>query len=219
MQRLPVDILQNFMREVLTRIGVPEAEAAVCAEVLIASDLRGIESHGIGRLKMYYDRIRAGIQNPITRIDVVKDRVATAVWDGNHGMGHVIAKNAMQTAIDKAAQYGLGAVAVKNSTHYGICGYYADMATQQDMIGLTFTNARPSVCPTNGVQPLLGTNPICFGAPTDLDFPFIYDAATSISRGARLNNMPEKARIHPRVGQSTWRGIHIPIQTNCWWTW
>jgi len=207
MQRLPVDILQNFMREVLTRIGVPEAEAAVCAEVLIASDLRGIESHGIGRLKMYYDRIRAGIQNPITRIDVVKDRVATAVWDGNHGMGHVIAKNAMQTAIDKAAQYGLGAVAVKNSTHYGICGYYADMATQQDMIGLTFTNARPSVCPTNGVQPLLGTNPICFGAPTDLDFPFIYDAATSISQRGKIEQ-------YAREGKDTPAGWAIDLEGN-----
>src|SRR5690606_3235059 len=90
MLRLPVETLQEFMREVFTRIGVPAEDAAICAEVLIASDLRGIESHGIGRLKMYYDRIKAGIQNPETRIDVIRDRAATAVWDGNHGMGHVV---------------------------------------------------------------------------------------------------------------------------------
>jgi LDH2 family malate/lactate/ureidoglycolate dehydrogenase len=101
-------------------------------------------------------------------------------------MGHVIGYKAMQAAIDKAAQFGLGAVAVRNSTHYGICGYYANMATEQNMIGLTFTNARPSVCPTNGVTPILGTNPICFGAPTNLPYPFIYDAATSITQRGKI---------------------------------
>ena len=207
MTKLPVSTLQEFMTEVLTRIGVPASDAQICSEILIASDLRGIESHGIGRLKMYYDRIRAGIQDPITRIDVIKDRMATAVWDGNHGMGHVISKSAMQTAIDKAAQFGLGAVAVRNSTHYGICGFYAEMATRQDMIGLTFTNARPSVCPTHGVQPLLGTNPICFGAPTQLGFPFIYDAATSISQRGKIEQ-------YAREGKDTPSGWAIDLDGN-----
>lgn len=197
MLRLPYENLQEFMTEVLTRIGVPPQDAAICAEILIASDLRGIESHGIGRLKMYYDRIRAGIQNPLTKINVIRDKYATAVWDGNHGMGHVIAKKAMQTAIDKAAQYGLGAIAVRNSTHFGICGFYAEMATQKDMIGFNFTNARPSVCPTHGVQPLLGTNPICFGAPTDLGYPFIYDAATSISQRGKIEQFAREERDTP----------------------
>lgn len=185
------------MIEVFTRIGVPAEDAKICADILIASDLRGIESHGIGRLKMYYDRIKAGIQNPHTQIDIIRDKYATAVWDGNHGMGHVIGYRAMQTAIDKAAQYGLGAVAVRNSTHYGICGYYADMACKRDMLGFTFTNARPSVCPTNGVEPLLGTNPICFGAPTDLDFPFIYDAATSISQRGKIEQYAREEKPTP----------------------
>ena len=189
--------LQEFMIEVLHRVGVPVEDARICAEILIASDLRGIESHGIGRLKMYYDRIRAGIQNPLTKIDVIRDKFATAVWDGNHGMGHVIAQKAMQTAIDKARQHGLGAVAVRNSTHYGICGYYAQMAADANMIGFNFTNARPSVCPTNGVEPLLGTNPICFGAPTDLGFPFIYDAATSISQRGKIEQYAREEKDTP----------------------
>ncbi|MDD2228784.1 MAG: Ldh family oxidoreductase [Candidatus Cloacimonetes bacterium] len=197
MKRLPVQDLQEFMTTVFTRIGVAAEDAAICSEVLIASDLKGIESHGIGRLKMYYDRIKAGIQNPVTKIDVIKDKFATAVWDGNHGMGHVIAKNAMQTAIDKASQYGLGCVAVRNSTHYGICGFYADMATKQNMIGITFTNARPSICPTNGVSPLLGTNPICFGAPTDLPYPFLYDAATSISQRGKVEQYAREEKDTP----------------------
>lgn len=197
MKRLPVKTLQNFMIEVFTHIGVPEHEAAICAEVLIASDLKGIESHGIGRLKMYYDRIKLGIQRPITKIDIVRDKYATAVWEGNHGMGHVIGKKAMQAAIDKAKQYGIGSVAVRNSTHYGICGFYAEMATQQDMIGLTFTNARPSICPTHGVSPLLGTNPICFGAPTDLPYPFLYDAATSISQRGKVEQYAREEKDTP----------------------
>jgi len=96
MERLPVQTLKSFMKEVFTRIGVPAEEAGICSEILIASDLRGIESHGIGRLKMYYDRIRAGIQNPLTHIEVVRDKAATAVWNGNHGMGHVIGFRAME---------------------------------------------------------------------------------------------------------------------------
>ena len=183
---LPVETAKHLMVEVFVKLGVPLHEAEICSEVLIASDLRGIESHGIGRLKMYYDRIKLGVQNPLTKIDIIKDKAATAVWDGNHGMGHVIGYKAMNAAIDKAKQFGIGAVAVRNSTHYGICGYYAGMAIEQNMIGMTFTNARPSVCPTNGVTPILGTNPICFGAPTDLPYPFLYDAATSITQRGKI---------------------------------
>lgn len=197
MKRLPVETLKGFIQEVFTHVGIPAEDARICSDILIASDLRGIESHGIGRLKMYYDRIRAGIQSPLTKIDIVRDKAATAVWNGNHGMGHVIAFRAMETAISKARQYGLGAVAVRDSTHFGICGYYAQMACDADMLGLNFTNARPSVCPTHGVQPLLGTNPICFGAPTDLDFPFIYDAATSISQRGKIEQYSREEKATP----------------------
>lgn len=197
MERLPVETLKNFMVEVFKRSGVPEEDAEICSEVLIASDLRGIESHGIGRLKMYYDRIKAGIQEPVTRIEVIQDKAATAVWDGNNGMGQVISFRAMETAIEKAKQFGLGAVAVRNSTHFGICGYYANMACQENMMGLIFTNARPSVCPTFGVEPLLGTNPICFSAPTDLAFPFIYDAATSITQRGKIEQFAREEKETP----------------------
>ncbi|HQQ68419.1 MAG TPA: Ldh family oxidoreductase [Candidatus Cloacimonadota bacterium] len=197
MLSLPVQQMYDFMMEVFVKIGVPEADARICSDVLIASDLSGIESHGIGRLKMYYDRIKQGIQRPETKIDVIRDRYATAVWDGNHGMGHVVAYKAMQTAIEKARLYGLGAVAVRNSTHFGICGYYAQMATKQDMLGLVFTNARPSICPTGGVAPLLGTNPICFGAPTNLPYPFLYDAATSISQRGKIEQLAREEKATP----------------------
>lgn len=183
---VPVDILEKFMRDVFFRLGVPEDEARITAEILITSDLRGIESHGIGRLKMYYDRIRQGTQFANTQIDVVRESPTTAVIDGHDGMGQVIAYRAMSMAIEKARTYGMGAVAVRNSSHFGIAGYYPLMAIQAGMIGMAFTNARPSIAPTFGVKPMLGTNPIAFGCPTDEEFPFLYDAATSITQRGKL---------------------------------
>jgi LDH2 family malate/lactate/ureidoglycolate dehydrogenase len=112
-------------------------------------------------------------------------------------MGHVIAYRAMERAIEKARAYGLGAVAVRNSTHYGFAGYYPMMATGQDMIGLTVTNARPGVAPTFGVQPMIGTNPVTFGAPTDLPFPFVIDAATSIIQRGKLEHIHRRGADIP----------------------
>ncbi len=191
---VPVEKVYNLMTTVFEKVGVPKNEAKIVADVLIASDLRGIRSHGVGRLKMYYDRIKDGVQTATTKIDVIKDFAATAVWDGNHGMGHVIAHKAMETAIEKAKKYGMGSVAVRNSTHFGIDGYYARMAAKENMIGMSFTNARPSIPPTFGVTPMLGTNPIAFAAPTDMDFCFLFDAATSIiQRG--------KVEVYNRMGK------------------
>jgi len=178
--------LRNFIRDVLLKCGVPSADAEICADVIIESDKRGIESHGIGRLKYYYDRIKTGQHKVITEFEVVKNAPATAVVDGHQGMGMVIARRSMQMAIDKAREYGMGCVAVRNSTHFGIAGYYPSMAIQQDMIGFTVTNARPSVSPTFGVQPMLGTNPIAFGAPTDEEVPFLYDGATPITQRGKI---------------------------------
>jgi LDH2 family malate/lactate/ureidoglycolate dehydrogenase len=194
---VPVETLERFMKDVFVAVGVPVEDAAICADVLIASDLRGIESHGVGRLKMYYDRIRAGIQCPVTDFQVVREGPTTAVVDGNHGMGHAIAYRAMQMAIDKAREYGLGAVAVRNSTHFGIDGYYALMAVKEGMIGMAFTNARPSIPPTFGVQPMLGTNPIAFGAPTDEECPFLFDAATSITQRGKIEVLDRAEKPTP----------------------
>ena len=155
------EVLENFMKDCLVKSGVPEADAKIVSDVLIESDKRGIDSHGIGRLKpIYIDRIDWGILNPETKIDVVKETATTAVLDGNNGMGHVVAKEAMQKAIDKAKENGMGMVAVRNSTHYGIAGYYSLMACDNGMIGITGTNARPSIAPTFGVENMLGTNPL-----------------------------------------------------------
>ncbi len=192
MTRIQVNDLKNFMETAFIKLGVSEQDAKVCAEILITSDLRGIESHGVGRLRMYVDRIGKGLIETDSQPLVVRESPTTAVIDGQHGIGMVIAHQSMQMAIDKAQQYGMGAVAVRNSTHFGIDGYYPLMAISAGMIGMSFTNARPSVAPTFGVQPMLGTNPIAFGAPTDEDFPFLYDAATSITQRGKIEVLHRK---------------------------
>jgi len=183
---IPVNVIENFMMDVFQGLGVPEEDAHICAGVLIAADLRGIESHGVGRLKYYYDRIRRGQHRTRTEMEVVKETETTALVDGHHGMGHVIAYRSMRLAMDKARQYGLGAVTVRNGTHFGIAGYYSLMAAQEGMMGLTVTNARPAVAPTFGTEPMLGTNPIAFAAPSDMDYPFCYDGATPIIQRGKI---------------------------------
>ena len=194
--------LENFMRDVFMGLSVPKNDAKIIADVLITADKKGIDSHGVQRLKMYYDRVKDGIYEVNTKIDVIKDGPTTALWDGNCGMGHVIAYKAMKTAIEKAKKYGLGAIAVRNSTHFGIAGYYSLMAIQEGMIGIAVTNARPSIPPTFGVEPMLGTNPLTAGAPTDESFPFLIDCATSIiQRG--------KVEVYNRINKPLPDGVII----------
>lgn len=181
------DEVEQFMRDGFVAVGVLEAEAAVCANVLIAADKRGVDSHGVGRFKpIYLDRIWAGTQNVKTHFEITRETPTTAVIDGHNGMGHYIAKRSMQMAIDKADAMGLGMTVVRNSTHYGAAFYFANMAVERGMIGLTGTSARPSIAPTFGVEPMLGTNPMTWGMPTDENFPFMLDCATSVTQRGKL---------------------------------
>ena len=207
---VPFDRMESFMVGVFTGIGVPEEDARICADVLITADKRGIDSHGIGRLKtIYYDRIvHQKIQQAVTRFEVVRDRGATAVVDGHHGMGMVIARRSMEMAIAKASEYGMGMVVARNSTHYGIAGYYAMMAADAGMIGVTGTNARPSIAPTFGVDNMLGTNPLVFAMPTDEPFHFTNDYATSITQRGKIEQAEREGHPLPpglvidRAGQT-----------------
>lgn len=195
MRKVHFEPLKAYMKHILMAAGLPEPDAEISADVLIESDKRGIDSHGIGRLKpIYIDRIREGIINPITKIDVIKEGPTTAVLDANNGMGQVVSKYAMQLAINKAKQFGMGMVAVRNSNHYGIAGYYVTMATEQGMVGITGTNARPSIAPTYGVENLLGTNPLTFGMPSDEPFPFVLDCATSVTQRGKIE-------VYQRLGK------------------
>lgn len=196
-------LIGDFMTATFEKIGVPHEEALICSDVLMESDRRGIESHGCNRFKaIYIDRIKAGIQNPVTEFEILKETPTTAVVDGHDGMGMVIGNKSMQMAIDKAKKYGMGMVAARNSTHYGIAGYYATMASNQGLIGITGTNARPSIAPTFGVENMLGTNPLTFGMPTDEEFPFVLDCATSITQRGKIE-------YYARTGKDTPKGMVI----------
>ncbi len=196
---ISVDLLESFVTDVFRGVGVPDAEARICADVLLAADKRGIDSHGVGRLKpIYYDRIvKTRVQQPITRFEVVRDCKATAVVDGHHGMGMVIAKRCMGMAIEKARLHGLGMVVARNSTHYGYAAHYSLMAVKANMIGLTGTNARPSIAPTHGLENMMGTNPLVFGIPTDEEFPFTNDYAISVIQRGKVEQYAREQEACP----------------------
>ena len=201
-------LADDFMTAVFEKMGVPTEDARLCADVLLESDRRGIESHGCNRFKpIYIDRIKSGILNPVTKIDILKETPTTAVLDANDGMGMVASKKAMDMCIEKAHKYGMGMVAVRNSSHYGITGYWTGLAAKENMIGISGTNARPSVAPTFGVENMLGTNPLTFSMPTDEPFPFTLDCATSVIQNgkieyyARINHDTPKGLVISREGE------------------
>lgn len=201
-------LADDFMTAVFEKMGVPTEDARLCADVLLESDRRGIESHGCNRFKpIYIDRIKSGILNPVTKIDILKETPTTAVLDANDGMGMVASKKAMDMCIEKAHKYGMGMVAVRNSSHYGIAGYWTGLAAKENMIGISGTNARPSVAPTFGVENMLGTNPLTFSMPTDEPFPFTLDCATSVIQNgkieyyARINHDTPKGLVISREGE------------------
>jgi LDH2 family malate/lactate/ureidoglycolate dehydrogenase len=193
------EVVERFMEAVMAKAGIPPDDAAIVTDVLLWADRLGFDSHGANRLKsIYLDRIREGILNPVTQIEIIRESPTTAVVDGQNGMGHVVGYKAMSVAIEKAKKFGMGMVAVRNSTHYGFAGYYPLMAVREDMIGITGTNARPSIAPTFGVENMLGTNPLTFGIPTDEPFPFLLDCATSITQRGKVELYAREGRDLPK---------------------
>lgn len=192
------DILENFLIDAFKGYGVPEEDAKICADVLLESDRRGIESHGVNRFKpIYIDRIVKGTLLPTTEIEILKETPTTIVMDAHDGMGMVASYRMMEMLIEKAKQFGMAGGAIRNSTHYGIAGYWTSMASKEGMIGVTGTNARPSIAPTFGVENMLGTNPLTFSLPTDEEFPFCLDCATSIVQRGRIEYYAREGKPTP----------------------
>ncbi len=189
--------MNQFLIDAFMGYGIPEQDASICADVLLESDRKGIESHGCNRFKpIYIDRIKAGILNPITNMEIIKDTFTTQVMDAHDGMGMVASYHMMQSLIEKAKVYGMAMGVIRNSSHYGIAGYYTDMAAKAGMIGISGTNARGSIAPTFGVENMLGTNPLTFSIPTDEDFDFCLDCATSIYQRGKIE-------YYARIGKDT----------------
>jgi len=196
---IPFEIVENFMIKVLMKAGIPEGDARIVGDVLLQADKLGFDSHGVNRLKsIYLDRIKEGILNPVTNYKIIKEGPTTAVLDGQNGMGHVIAFNAMKMAIEKAKKFGMGMITVRNSSHFGFAGYYPLMAVKENMIGICGTNARPSIAPTFGVENMLGTNPMTFGIPSDETFPFLLDCATSITQRGKVELYAREGKDLPK---------------------
>jgi L-2-hydroxycarboxylate dehydrogenase (NAD+) len=191
------DELFDFTKSILLKIGCPEKDAALAADVLLSADLRGVDSHGVARLSGYVRLWEKGRINAVPNIKIVHETPSTAVVDGDGGLGLVVAPFAMQVAIDKAKIAGTGWVSVKHSNHYGIAGYHAMMALQHDMIGISLTNASPLVSPTFSKERLLGTNPIAVAIPAKNQPAFIADMATTTAANGKLEILQRKEMDAP----------------------
>ena len=192
------ELMNAFLIDAFKGYGVPEEDARICADVLLESDRRGIESHGCNRFKpIYIDRIKKGTLLPVTNIEILKETPTTVVMDAHDGMGMVASYRMMEMLVEKAKKYGMAGGAIKNSTHYGIAGYWTTMASKEGLVGITGTNARPSIAPTFGVENMMGTNPLTFSLPTDEEFPFCLDCATSIVQRGKIEYYAREGKDTP----------------------
>jgi L-2-hydroxycarboxylate dehydrogenase (NAD+) len=191
------DQLYKFSLSVFKAIGCSEEHAHTAATVLVAADLRGIDSHGVARLTGYVRLWEVNRINAAPSIQVVHETPSTAVVDGDAGLGLVVAPFAMQVAIDKAKQAGTGWVSVRNSNHFGIAGYHAMMALEHGMIGMAMTNASALVAPTFSIERMLGTNPIAVAIPAGKQPAFVADFATTTAANGKLEILQRKNQDTP----------------------
>jgi LDH2 family malate/lactate/ureidoglycolate dehydrogenase len=178
-------LLRDFCTRLFCTYGFTGEESASITEALLRADLYGIESHGVQRLIRYHNEIGAGMVDVRAKAELVYETPVSAVMDGHKAMGQLTGINAMEIAISKAKQTGIGMVTVRNSNHYGIAGYYSTLALQADLIGVSMTNTEAICVPINGKRAMLGTNPIALAMPAD-PVPFSYDAATTVVPRGKL---------------------------------
>ncbi len=186
----------SLIIDMLTNLDVPNEEASIVAEVTLDADLKGFSSHGLGRFPQYVKGLEMGNIKPTSEIVVEKDYPATALINGNHGFGHVITYRAMELAIEKAKETGIGMVGIHNSNHFGVAGYYSDMAIMEDLIGIVIANTEPAVAPIGGKEPILGTNPLAIGIPSGSHYVSV-DMATSASARGKLLEAKRRGEMIP----------------------
>jgi len=197
---------KNKLKKLITKVFIKhklsKKHALICAEALVNAELVGAPSHGLSRLKMYCDRINKKVINPKPKIKVKKISKSISHIDANNSIGFVAADIGIKKAIENAKKTGIGLVGVKNSGHYGLSGYYAEQAVKKNLISFIFTNAPPAIAPHGALKSLFGTNPICFGTPTNSKIPFILDTSVSmINRG--------KIRVAARTGEKIPEGVAL----------
>jgi len=215
--------LKKLIKTVFIKYKLNKNHASICADALVNAELVGAPSHGLSRLKMYCDRIKAKLINPKPKIKIKKISKSITHIDAKNSIGFVAADIGIKKAIESAKKTGIGLVAIKNSGHYGLSGYYAEQAVKKNLIAFVFTNAPPAIAPHGAIKSLFGTNPICFGTPTASRVPFILDTSMSmINRGkirvaARTGNkIPEDVALD-KFGKPTTdakkalSGVQLPI--------
>jgi len=188
--------LYDFVRHVMVKCRVPKEDAHHVADNLVVSNLRGIDSHGVGRVKRYVEGIRAGYIIPDAKPTIERENSVLANINANNGVGQAAGAFGMNLAILKALKEGIGLVAVFNSNHYGFAGYYAMKALKEGLIGISLTNSEPLVVPTFAKDAILGTNPISIAAPSSRNRPWVMDLATSVVPRGKLE-------VYHRLGQKT----------------
>lgn len=208
-QTFPADDLRHFSSLVFMHFGVPKADAELAADVLVKSDLRGIDSHGVARLHTYFEMLELGRINPKPKIKIVREKASVATVDGDNGLGLVVGPKANEIAMDKADQHGSGWVSVCNTNHFGFAGYYPLKALERDLIGWAMTNSTKLVAPLWGAERMLGTNPIAIAFPGLKEPPIVIDMATSavaygkIEMALRKKEPVPKGWIVDREGRDT----------------
>jgi len=223
MNKKNINSIKNLITKIFRNHGLSSNHSLISANALINAELVGAYGHGLTRLKMYCDRIKKKVINPKPKIKIKKISQSISHIDADNSIGFVAAEIAIQQAIKNAKKTGIGMVAVKNSGHYGLSGYYAEQAVKKNLVTMIYTNGPPAVAPHGALKSLFGTNPICFGTPTDSKIPFILDTSISmINRGkirvAARNNqkLPDGVALD-KFGKPTndpnkaLKGVQLPI--------
>ena len=215
--------LKKLISNIFIKHGLIKNHANICADALVNAELVGAPSHGVSRLKMYCDRINKKVINPKPKIKIKNISKSISVVDADNSIGFVAAEIGIKKTIENAKKTGFGLVGIKNSGHYGLSGYYVEQAVKKDLLTFAFTNAPPAIAPHGGKKTIFGTNPICFGSPTNNNIPFILDTSMSvINRGkirvaAKLNKSIPKGVALNKFGKQTTNakealsGVQLPI--------
>lgn len=183
--KFSIEQLEKFCKDVFKKFGFTAEESSIITDVILTSDKYGIESHGMQRLSRYHKGIEKGLIDVGAKPEVVYETPVSAVIEGHDGMGQLIGYQAMKLAVKKAEESGVGIISVRNSNHYGIAGYYAKMACDQGLIGLSFTNSEAIMVPTFARKAMLGSNPIAIAVPAE-PYPFFFDSSTTVVTRGKL---------------------------------
>ncbi len=175
----PLD-MKRFSQQVFEKLGACPEDAYIAADALVRANLEGVDSHGISRLAIYARRMKEGRIQAAPHISVEKKGESVLLVDGDHGLGQIVAAHSVKAGMELAKKTGLAAVAVRNSNHFGTASYFCQMACEQGLGIMAFTNSPPGIAPWGGKKAFFGTNPIAFGFPTGTDTPVIIDMSTSV---------------------------------------